>query len=78
MATNKIKCKFCEWEVAAFFTNKNGKIKNGYDSLTKHMIYRHPEEYEKILLQLGDADDMELKLRECGDNQRFNRLLGNS
>jgi len=57
MSTKILKCKFCDYTVLAWRTT-NGKHKSGWSLLQQHVMLKHPEEYEKVLLVLEEEESL--------------------
>ncbi len=59
----KCKCRWCGWETLRFRKSKKGKTLSGYPILKRHVEFKHPEEYAKLLkehpeiLEVMRADD---------------------
>ena len=47
---NYFKCKFCDWKIFMWRTNKKGKQTSNYGRLQEHCIVHHNEEIKKLKL----------------------------
>jgi len=45
--TTKIKCRYCDWEIASFFRTKEGRPRSGFDVLWHHVDDNHYAENQR-------------------------------
>lgn len=57
---NKLRCRFCNFSTAKWYTNRYGKKVNGFKRLEAHVEMQHPDEYDEII----DSIDQEMELEE--------------
>lgn len=51
-----LKCRFCDWEIKAWYTNSEGKHINNYNRLLGHVELQHEEEFRKMLEYIGEEE----------------------
>ena len=44
----RIKCRFCDWSIPKWTTNKKGNRIEGYGKLLRHIEFNHPEQLERL------------------------------
>ena len=60
----KIKCKFCEWEIVKYYTDRCGNVRGidlAIERLDYHVLIEHPAEHAEIQRILEE---------NCADRQR--------
>ena len=60
----KIKCKFCEWEIVKYYTDRCGNVRGidlAIERLDYHVLIEHPAEHAEIQRVLEE---------NCADRQR--------
>ena len=53
MASNSLKCRFCEYNAPRYVTLKNGHKRDGYERLRAHVDREHPEQ-ERLIERMED------------------------
>ncbi len=48
MKKNRIQCAFCEVSYPRQWPSKDGKIKHGWSSLRRHIIFDHPDKFDEV------------------------------
>ena len=43
----RIRCRWCKWTTAEWYTNSMGYRTNGYANLSNHVFDSHPEQYHE-------------------------------
>ena len=51
-----IKCRFCNWRIPRWLTNRKGKHIESFTKLQSHVALQHWNEYEKIMDKLEDQN----------------------
>lgn len=48
MSAGRLKCAFCPFSVAAYYTRQDGVRKSGWPRLEAHIEDEHPEEVDRM------------------------------
>ena len=57
-ADNRIRCAYCDYSVARFWSGKNGRIRSGQAKLFNHVAHAHFSEFLDVLQKNGlNPDD---------------------
>ena len=51
-----IKCRFCNWKIPRFRTNRNGKKSNNYHKLTRHCELCQDDKLQELKLLMYEED----------------------